>query len=112
MIPLLVATGADPNAKYCDGCFVSIATDIAGPWLGIWITVSAAISCIGLFIAEMGKRDEDRERDIDICCAFKSVFLVFFCVFLVLLPTFCCCYYSHTQHEKTNMQKQTRLLNI
>jgi hypothetical protein len=55
MIPLLVATGAKPNAKYCDGCFVSIADDIAGPWLGYWITVSAAISCIGLFIAEMGK---------------------------------------------------------
>ena len=53
LLPLAVATGALPRAKYCDGCFVSIANELAGPWLGTWITVSAAVSCFGQGIAEM-----------------------------------------------------------
>ncbi len=55
LVPLAVATGALPRAKYCDGCFVSIAADLdyGGAWLGFWITASAAVSCVGLFIAEM-----------------------------------------------------------
>jgi len=53
LIPLAVASGADPTARYCDGCFVAIASDLVGPWLGAWITVAAAVSCVGLFIAEM-----------------------------------------------------------
>jgi hypothetical protein len=57
LIPLLVATGADPNTTYCDGCFVDIGADIAGPWLGYWITIAATFSCIGQFIAEMGIED-------------------------------------------------------
>ena len=50
-----VATGALPRAKYCDGCFVSIAAELdgGGQWLAGWITASAAVSCVGLFIAEM-----------------------------------------------------------
>uniref|UniRef100_A0A7S2W835 Amino acid permease/ SLC12A domain-containing protein n=1 Tax=Rhizochromulina marina TaxID=1034831 RepID=A0A7S2W835_9STRA len=53
LIPLAVATGAAPDARYCDGCFVSIANDLVGNWMGGWITAAAGLSCIGLFIAEM-----------------------------------------------------------
>ena len=53
LVPLLVATGADPRAQFCDGCLVAIASDVVAPWLGAWITCAAAVSCVGLFIAEM-----------------------------------------------------------
>lgn len=53
LLPLSVATGALPRTDYCDGCFVSIAADVAGEWLGGWISVAAAFSCVGLIIAEM-----------------------------------------------------------
>lgn len=41
------------RAHYCDGCLVSIAHDVVGPWLATLISLSAAVSCVGLFIAEM-----------------------------------------------------------
>jgi len=53
VVPLAVATGADPRARYCDGCLVSISAEVVGDWLGAWVTIAAAVSCIGLFIAEM-----------------------------------------------------------
>jgi len=53
VLPLAVATGADPRADYCDGCFVPIASRLAGPWLGAWITLAAVTSCAGQFVAEM-----------------------------------------------------------
>mmetsp|Transcript_7596 Transcript_7596/g.17363 ORF Transcript_7596/g.17363 Transcript_7596/m.17363 type:complete len:615 (-) Transcript_7596:726-2570(-) len=53
ILPLAVATGAAPQADYCDGCLVKIASEVVGPWLGCWITVATACGCIGLFIAEM-----------------------------------------------------------
>ena len=34
LVPLAVATGADPDASYCDGCYVSIANELVGDWLG------------------------------------------------------------------------------
>jgi hypothetical protein len=59
LVPLLVATGADPYGRYCDGCFVGLSKDIAGPWLSYWITIAAAFSCIGQFLAEMGKEEDN-----------------------------------------------------
>jgi len=53
LLPLLVATGAAPDAPYCDGCLVSIAGELSGLWLRVWLTAAAAVACVGQFIAEM-----------------------------------------------------------
>jgi len=55
LLPTLAATGTAPrDADYCDGCFTNLANNVAGGTaLGYWILAAAAISCIGLFIAEM-----------------------------------------------------------
>jgi len=53
LIPIAIATGARPRAEYCDGCLVNIASSVAGPWLGVWITCAAAAGCVGLFVADM-----------------------------------------------------------
>ncbi|KAK3245460.1 hypothetical protein CYMTET_44972 [Cymbomonas tetramitiformis] len=54
VFPLLVGLGTHPNSDlWEDGYLETIANDVGGRWLGIWILVSAALSNIGQFEAEM-----------------------------------------------------------
>ena len=56
LLPTLAATAAAPPPAhaYCDGCFAALADEVAGGrWLGAWVVVAAASSCVGLFAAEM-----------------------------------------------------------
>ena len=39
--------------QWTDGSFVRLGYEIVGPWLGIWLIISSALTNIGMFIAEM-----------------------------------------------------------
>ncbi|MCO5560174.1 hypothetical protein L7F22_013782 [Adiantum nelumboides] len=55
LLPLLAGTGAidvDRN-KWSDGYFADIAVALGGAWLGWWMEISAAVSNMGMFEAEM-----------------------------------------------------------
>lgn len=53
--PILVGTGASDSSstEWTDGYFVRLGSNIAGPWLGIWMIIAAALTNIGMFVAEM-----------------------------------------------------------
>lgn len=55
LYPLLTGTGAVPldRALWTDGYFSDIAKTIGGLWLGWWIQGAAALSNMGMFVAEM-----------------------------------------------------------
>ncbi|XP_027085487.1 probable polyamine transporter At1g31830 isoform X1 [Coffea arabica] len=54
-IPLLVGTGAVPlqRDEWTDGYFSDIAKMLGGAWLRWWIQAAAAMSNMGMFVAEM-----------------------------------------------------------
>jgi amino acid transporter len=54
-LPVLVGLGVspDPYTEWSDGYFVRLATETIGPWLGYWMMFGAAITNIGMFVAEM-----------------------------------------------------------
>ena len=54
-VPVLVGLGVspDPYTEWSDGYFVRLATETVGPWLGYWMMFGAAITNIGMFVAEM-----------------------------------------------------------
>ena len=54
-VPVLVGTGATstPYTAWTDGSFTRLASEIVGPWLGIWMVLSSAVSNVGMFEAEM-----------------------------------------------------------
>jgi amino acid transporter len=55
LLPMLAATGGSSldRRDYRNGSYVTIATDLAGPWLGLWIVLSAAAANVGMFVSEM-----------------------------------------------------------
>jgi amino acid transporter len=55
LIPLLISIGASTThySQWDAGFFTYIADEIAGPWLGAWMLLAAAVSNIGLYEAEM-----------------------------------------------------------
>lgn len=54
-LPVLVGIGASnaPYTEWRDGYFVHLASEICGPWLGVWMLFAAAVTNIGMFEAEM-----------------------------------------------------------
>ena len=54
-IPLLVVLGASaaPPEAWGDGYLAKAASEIVGPWLGVWAVFAAGISNIGMFQAEL-----------------------------------------------------------
>jgi amino acid transporter len=54
-IPLLIATGASHTRQqdWVDGYLATVATNVAGPFLGAWTVFAAGISNVALFQAEM-----------------------------------------------------------
>jgi amino acid transporter len=55
VLPILVGTLATtiPYAEWKDGTFTEVGREVGGKWLAGWIVLSAAISTVGLFLAEM-----------------------------------------------------------
>ncbi|CAK8565358.1 unnamed protein product [Lathyrus sativus] len=55
VFPLLIGTGAVPvdRAVWSDGYFSDIAKIIGGVWLRWWLQAAAAVSNMGMFVAEM-----------------------------------------------------------
>mmetsp|Transcript_7124 Transcript_7124/g.21007 ORF Transcript_7124/g.21007 Transcript_7124/m.21007 type:complete len:570 (+) Transcript_7124:270-1979(+) len=55
LIPLMVAIGASDGTSmdWVDGYLARLASDVVGPWLGVWTVAAAAISNIALFQAEL-----------------------------------------------------------
>lgn len=55
LLPILIATGATnlEQDEWKEGTFAVAATEIAAPWLGNWIVVSAGISLLAQFFSEM-----------------------------------------------------------
>lgn len=53
--PLLISTGAVPlhRERWSDGYFSDIARMIGGVWLRFWVQAAAAVSNMGMFVAEM-----------------------------------------------------------
>ncbi|CAN4127686.1 unnamed protein product [Withania somnifera] len=53
--PLLIGTGAVPLQRdlWSDGYFSDIAKILGGVWLRVWIQGAAAVSNMGMFVAEM-----------------------------------------------------------
>ncbi|KAL6501814.1 proline dehydrogenase [Orobanche gracilis] len=53
--PLLTSIGAIPlhRDKWTDGYFSDVAEIIGGPWLRWWVQAAAAVSNMGMFLAEM-----------------------------------------------------------
>ncbi|KAK2991291.1 hypothetical protein RJ640_024556 [Escallonia rubra] len=53
--PLLIGTGAIPfeRGSWTDGYFSNIGRMVGGAWLRWWIQAAAAVSNMGLFVAEM-----------------------------------------------------------
>ncbi|KAK4487383.1 hypothetical protein RD792_005995 [Penstemon davidsonii] len=53
--PLLTSTGAIPlhRESWTDGYFADVAKILGGVWLGWWIQGAAAMSNMGMFVAEM-----------------------------------------------------------
>lgn len=53
--PILVGTGASNSSsnEWTDGYFVRLSAEIVGPWLGYWMIGAAALTNIGMFVAEM-----------------------------------------------------------
>ncbi|XP_054792994.1 probable polyamine transporter At1g31830 isoform X1 [Prosopis cineraria] len=53
--PLLIGTGAVPlkRSLWTDGYFSDIAKIIGGVWLSYWLQAAAAVSNMGMFVAEM-----------------------------------------------------------
>ncbi|MCI60890.1 amino acid permease-like protein, partial [Trifolium medium] len=53
--PLLIGTGAVPVQRelWTDGYFADIAMIIGGVWLRWWLQAAAAMSNMGMFVAEM-----------------------------------------------------------
>jgi len=54
-LPILVGIGAsdDPYTDWTDGFFVHLGSEIAGPWLGVWMMLAATVTNVGMFEAEM-----------------------------------------------------------
>lgn len=54
-LPILIGTGASKVSytQWTDGYFVSLAKEIAGPWLSYWLLLGSALTNIGMFEAEM-----------------------------------------------------------
>jgi len=54
-LPVLVGTGAssEPYTQWTDGYFVHLASEIAGPWLALWMMFAATLTNVGMFEAEM-----------------------------------------------------------
>eukprot|EP00854_Cymbomonas_tetramitiformis_P002478 gene2478-3218_t len=54
LLPLLVGLGVDAERDHwVDGYLQTLARRVGGEWLGYWVLVSAAMSNVGLFEAEM-----------------------------------------------------------
>lgn len=55
VIPLLIGTGAVPVNRelWNDGYFSDIAKMVGGVWLRVWVQGAAALSNMGMFVAEM-----------------------------------------------------------
>jgi len=52
LLPVMVGVSADTQwSDWEEGRFPNIAAQIGGDWLGIWLTVAALISAVGLFNA-------------------------------------------------------------
>ncbi|KAK4252640.1 hypothetical protein QN277_014385 [Acacia crassicarpa] len=53
--PLLIGTGAVPldRSSWSDGYFSEVAKIIGGAWLSYWLQAGAAMSNMGMFVAEM-----------------------------------------------------------
>jgi len=54
-LPVLIGTGASdrPYSEWRDGYFISLAVQIAGPWLGYWMLLASSMSNVAMFEAEM-----------------------------------------------------------
>jgi amino acid transporter len=54
-LPILIGTGASsaPFSAWTDGYFITLAREIAGPWLSYWLMIASALTNIGMFEAEM-----------------------------------------------------------
>ncbi|KAG5540443.1 hypothetical protein RHGRI_020599 [Rhododendron griersonianum] len=50
LFPLLIGTGAIDSDKWC---FSDVAKLVGGVWLRGWVQVAAAMSLVGMFVAEM-----------------------------------------------------------
>ncbi|KAH7405608.1 hypothetical protein KP509_15G077700 [Ceratopteris richardii] len=55
LVPLLAGLGATELVRddWSDGHFANIAVALGGAWLGWWMEASAAVSNMGMFVAEM-----------------------------------------------------------
>lgn len=55
LFPLLIGTGAVPLERelWTDGYFSDIAKILGGVWLRFWLQGAAAVSNMGMFVAEM-----------------------------------------------------------
>ena len=54
LVPLFVASGADPDWPcWTDGSLTSAGLRVGGEWLGIWVVATSAISTWGLFASEL-----------------------------------------------------------
>lgn len=53
--PILIGTGATDasSQEWTDGYFVRLSGEIGGTWLALWMILAAALSNIGMFVAEM-----------------------------------------------------------
>eukprot|EP01034_Spumella_vulgaris_P030656 gene30655-37905_t len=54
-IPVLIGTGASsaPYSAWTDGYFITLSREIIGPWMSYWLMFAAAMTNIGMFVAEM-----------------------------------------------------------
>ncbi len=55
VLPITIGTLATdiPYAEWTDGTFTQVAREVGGRWLAVWLVLCAAVSNVGLFLAEM-----------------------------------------------------------
>ena len=54
-LPIIVGVGAtrDSMSSWTDGHFAVVGEELGGKWLALWIVIAAAVSNVGMFIAEL-----------------------------------------------------------
>lgn len=55
LLPLMAALGATDSTQsdWVDGYMATVASNVVGPWLGVWVVFAAGISNLALFEGEM-----------------------------------------------------------
>ena len=115
LLPILIATGATnlEQDEWKEGTFAVAATELAAPWLGNWIVVSAGISLLAQFFSEMSADSMQLQgmaerghlpslfghrsrHDTPSVRHFLTVFVCLFLDFQLLIYTSCC---VHSQYS-------------